>query len=219
MGLLILVWLAGAAASVVADDDPVLDYYWNEAGRATARHNPNVAGQSYAFTAKSYYMTIGKRGRAEATDSMKADYYFTDGALDSQVVDYGDDGKFKNLDLTSPNIFADEYIRNFYPNDTGGSLAIGFDTDSVGDPRPTGVVLIDRRDYTPDWLYLYYPEKPYHERFTRSFRFTTVDSLVFPDSIWQVGAKQGVLVTEHYRIETGISNIRVGPPGAAGPGE
>ena len=97
-----------------------------------------------------------------------------------------------------------------FPNDTGGpQLAIGFDTDSLRDPRPVGLAMIDRDEYYPKWLYLFYPEEKNHSRFTKSFRFVQQDGLLFPDSVWVVGAREGVFSTEHYRIETDVTEISI----------
>jgi hypothetical protein len=59
------------------------------------------------------------------------------------------------------------------------------------------------------WLYLYYPSTSGVERLTRSFRFTEVEGYVFPDSIWEVGARSGIFSLEYYRLETGIVEIEV----------
>ncbi|MBN1211407.1 MAG: hypothetical protein JXA92_02410 [candidate division Zixibacteria bacterium] len=195
---------------VGADDDPVLDFYWDKAGRVGRSRDPVETGAVYSFVAVSHYMKIGRKGRVENVDSVRSEYFYSWGKLDSTKTLAGDPGKFKNLDLSVPDIFGFDYIRYFYPNDTGGTdLAIGFDTESAQDPRPVGLLIIDRDRYVLRWMYLFYPKKENYQRYSRSYRFVEVEGLVFPDSVWEVGAKRGIFFSEHYRLETGISDIKV----------
>jgi len=102
------------------------------------------------------------------------------------------------------------YHIHFYPNDTGGlSLAMGFRADSTMPRQPDGLVVIDRTEYYPRCLYLYYPNKPDFKRFTRTFRFALVDGFIFADSISEVAARQGIFSLENYRLETSISDLTI----------
>ncbi|MBI5267146.1 MAG: hypothetical protein HY851_07940, partial [candidate division Zixibacteria bacterium] len=115
-------------------------------------------------------------------------------------------------DVTVPNIFDSTYIRTLFPNDRGeGELAIGFDTDSVSDPRPVGIVMIDRNEYTMRRLHLAYHGKPGFLRFSRSFHFVDVGGWVVPDSIIETGALRGFLVNEDYQIVISISGVAISP--------
>ncbi|MFZ5981247.1 MAG: hypothetical protein ACOYVF_11510 [Candidatus Zixiibacteriota bacterium] len=194
----------------LAGSDDVVEYYWSRAASVLHSRDLLESGVSYSFIAESIYKRINKRGEITSADSLKAEYFFSWGKLDSSKIIEGDGRRFKNLDLTFPNVFKSDYINCFYPNDTGGTeLAIGFDTDSLNDPRPVGLVLIDRHRYVPLWMYLYYPQKKSYDRFSRSFRFTEYEGYVFADSVWEVGKKQGIFTSEHYRLETGVSDMKI----------
>lgn len=205
--------LVAVAASFVgtADEiDPVLRYYWERAGETVLLLNPARPGISYSFMAKSYARQISSHGEIIRTDSMMADYYFSGGTLDSQISRLGGNSRFERLELSFPNVFEIAYHLNLFPNDTGGDdLAIGLTADSADGPLPDGLVIIDRTEYQPRRLYLFYPEKEGYTRFTRSFRLVLVDGFVFPDSILEVGTRIGIFSKENYRLETGITNIQV----------
>jgi len=212
---LIIILFALAALSVVnsqTGNDEIVDYYWGRTSTYMNSHNPLEAGLQYSFTARSYYKKINKKGEVEFTDSVRTEYYYSWGKLDSSktLEGEGEGDRFQNLDFSFPNIFESEYISYFFPNDTGGvDLAIGFDTDSAQDTRPVGLVLIDRNRYVLRWMYLFYPQKRNFDRFSRSFRFREHEGYVFPDSIWEIGKKQGIFTTENYRMETGVSDIKI----------
>ena len=210
---LILLFFILAALSLVYSqtvNDEVVDYYWGRASSVNQSRDPLEGGLNYSFIARSYYKKINKRGEVEFTDSVRTEYYYNWGKLDSSKTLEGNRDRFQNLDLSFPNIFASEYICYFFPNDTGGvDLAIGFDTDSAQDTRPVGLVLIDRNRYVLRWMYLFYPQKHSLDRFSRSFRFREYEGYVFPDSIWEVGKKQGIFTSENYRLETGVSDIKI----------
>jgi hypothetical protein len=194
------------------DSDPVLEFYLRRAQHAFDSRDPARTGTSYSFRAKCYYKHVGDGGEIARVDSAEIDYFYSWGKLDSQKTVSGNVDLFKDLDLTYPRIFDQDYNYNLFPNDTGGrELAIGFDTDSLNDPKPVGVVLIDRELYYPLWLYLSYPHQEGYVRFSRAFRFTVEQGRLFPDSLWEVGAKAGVFFSEHYRLETGITDITVYP--------
>jgi len=195
-----------------ADDepDPVLQYYWNHARAAYHSTNPDTSGLCYSFTAKTYKHSVAEDGAIRKTDSVTQAYFYCGGNLDSVNTLTGDPGKFKRLDLSWPPIFESTYHLSFFPNDIGGPrLALRIWSDSSLGRQPEGLVVIDRNEYFPYALYLFYPEKSGYRRFTRSFRFSLVDGYVFPDSVWEVATRLGVFFPETYRFETGISNIRV----------
>ena len=192
------------------DIDPVLRYYWEHARAAAATFDPNVPGVSYQFTAKTYRHSVTKGGFIRMSDSITQDYFYSNGVLDSVRTVRGLAKHFKNLDLSCPAVFQGEYHLNLFPNDTGGAkLAIGLSTDSVLEHQPDGLVVLDRYRYFPHSLYLYFPDKGGYSRFTRSFRFVLIDGYVFPDSVWEVATRLGIFFPESYRLETGITNIRV----------
>lgn len=207
ISLVTLSFLFGLA---VAADNPVVDFYWEKARRVDKSRNPVETGATYSYIATSYYKKISRKGKVENIDSVRSEYFYSWGKLDSSKTLAGDPKKFKNLDLSVPDILDSDYDRYFFPNDTGGSeLVIGFDTPTAGDPRPTGLLAIDRERYVLLWMDLFYPKKENYQRYTRSFRFTEVEGLVFPDSVWVVGAKRGIFFSENYRLETGIEDIKV----------
>ena len=215
LGMMVLVsiavgtgYLFSAAATFILTD--VVDFYWEKAQRVGKSRDTVETGAGYSYIDNSYYKKIDRKGRVENIDSMRAEYFYSWGKLDSSNVLSGDPGKFKNLDLSVPDILNSDYIHYFYPNDTGGAdLAIGFDTEAAVDPRPVGLLAIDRERYVLRWMYLFYPHKANYQRYSRSFRFVEVEGLIFPDSIWEVGAKRGIFFSEHYRLETEISGIKV----------
>jgi len=208
----LVVGLLSGFGLVGADDepDPILEYYWQHARRAARANSPDTTGVSYSFRARTYKHTVSDAGRISRTDSVLQDYFFSDGTPDSVKTVQGEAGRFKDLDFSHPAVFESEYHLSLFPNDTGGPrLAIGLWSDSTLGAQPDGLVVIDRNQYFLYSLYSYYPEKGGYKRFTRSFRFVMVDGYVFPDSVWEVATKLGVFFPESYRLETGISEIRV----------
>jgi len=204
---LLLCSLAGAADDAV---DPVLSYYWEHARAAEKTYDPDVPGIGYRFTARTYKHTVVRGGIISKTDSITQTYFYSNGSLDSVRTIRGQVKRFKNLDLTWPSIFENRYRLNLFPNDTGGTkLAIGLRSDSTGTRLPDGLLVIDRNRYFPYSLYLFFPDKGGFSRFTRSFRFTLVNNLVFPDSVWEVATQLGIFFPESYRLETGITDIQV----------
>ena len=193
-----------------SEGDEVVDYYWSRAASVLRSRDPGETGIKYSLTARSFYKKIDRRGNVESVDSLEAEYFFSWGKLDSSKIIEGDDRRFKKLDLSFPNVFESDYVNYFYPNDTGGAeLAIGFDTDTLDDFRPVGLVLIDRSRYVPRWMYLFYPQKEGYARFSRSFRFAENEGYIYPDSVWEVGRKQGIFTSENYRLETGVSEMKI----------
>jgi len=190
--------------------DPVLKFYYERAGSVFNGYDPLETGTSYSFLATSYFTKVNNDGSLGKIDSAISEYYFSFGQLDSQKTIIQTAKKFEDLDFSIPNVFNEDYYYNFFPNDTGGAeIAIGFDRDSTETDLPLGLAILDRNRYTLNRLYLYYPSKERHKRFSRCFRFIEYEGLIFPDSVWIMGAKQGIFSTSYYRIETKIENIQI----------
>lgn len=205
-----LMLLAGHFQGQSQETDSILSYYRQRAAQAYDSRSPYLSGINFSFRATTYYMNIGEHGEVTRLDSGITDYYYSFGELDSSKVILKPEKAQKPPELESFNVFASDYLFHFYPNDTGGAeLAIGFDTYREDDSLPVGLAVIDRNRYFLRWLYLHFPNKKYHKRFSRSFRFVEHEKYIFPDSVWQVSARRGVFTTEFFRTETGISSITV----------
>jgi len=207
-----LFMILGLLLSAMAQDetDPILSFYCRRAQETFGTRDPLERGLSFSYRARTYYMNIGNRGEVTRLDSGIVDYYYSFGELDSSEVVVKPERSQKPVDLWFHNIFADNYEFSFFPNDTGGvDLAIGFDTYNAKDTLPVGLVVIDRDRFFLKQLYLHYPNKTYYKRFSRSFRLVEHQGYIFADSMWQVSAKQGVFIMEHFRAETGISDITI----------
>jgi hypothetical protein len=190
--------------------DPVLEYYSERAQATFESRDPLGGGLAFALETLSLLKELDNQGRIKSIDSVRGTYYFSFGTLDSQIVGEVDSDRLRNIDLTIPNIFEQASEFSFFPNDTGGvELALGIDHDVSVSSSPVGLAVIDRDRYFLRWLYLYYPEYGDYRRFSRSFRLTVHDGFVFPDSIWEVGARRGVFSPEHYRLETAITEITI----------
>lgn len=209
--------MAALASALAADtpgqsevSDPILSYYCERASQAFVGQNPLESGVSFSFTSTTYYMNVGEHGEITRVDSGITSFYYSFGNLDSTEVILKPRGTQKFVDLSYPDVFSQNYDYYFYPNDTGGTqLAIGFETYTRTDTLPVGVAVIDRDRFSLRWLLLHYPNRAYHKRFSRSFRFAEHEGYVYADSVWQVGAKRGVFTTEFFRVETGISDFRL----------
>jgi hypothetical protein len=190
--------------------NPVVQFYCAQARSVCAEHKPDEQALTYSLTATSYRKKLGERGAIAHVDSAVADFYFSNGTLDSQKTLTSTSKKLEDIDFSYPNVFDQDYQFSFYPNDTGGKyLAIGFDTDSAGDPRPVGLAIIDRYEYSLHCLYLFYPHKEGYKRLSRTLYFVKHEGYIFPDSILEVAARAGIFFTDHYRLETAISNIKI----------
>ncbi len=210
-----LVILAAILSVVVAADDayrddPVLEYYCKQAEEACESRDPLQRGVSFSYVARAYYKKLRGNGSVEKLDSAIHKYYYSFGTLDSQNTTIVTSKRVKELDLSYPDVFGGDYLYNFFPNDTGGeTIAIGFDTDTVIDNRPVGLATIDREYYFFHNIFLYYPNRPDHRRYTRSMGFTEYQGYIFPDTMWVVGAAEAVFFTESYRIEVDIDSIQI----------
>lgn len=211
---LTLVVLGASLTLLAADEsrevDPILQFYCDKARTTCADRSPVEHAVSYSLTTTTSVKKLGSRGEIAHIDSTAADFYYSGGTLDSQKTAVSTTGKFSHLNFSYPNVFDSDYRFNFFPNDTGGKyLAIGFDSDSANDPRPVGLAIIDRDEYYLHRLYLFYPHKEGFKRFSRTFHFVEHEGYLFPDSICEITAKAGIFSTDHYRLETVISNIKV----------
>jgi hypothetical protein len=188
----------------------IIEYYWQRAGAVLTSHHPDTAGVTYVLRATTFYRHVNKKGVIISTDTTVANWYYSWGKLDSMTTVGKPGVPTKKINLSYPNIFDTEYKINSFPNDNGDiALAIGFDNDSAVKTNPTGLVIINRNTYVPQWLYLYYPNVRGYKHFSRSFRFREQENFVFPDSVWEVGAIAGIFTHEYYRIETGIDSISI----------
>ncbi|MEW6049570.1 MAG: hypothetical protein AB1644_00665 [Candidatus Zixiibacteriota bacterium] len=202
--------LASAVATLVAQSDQILAYYWNRAHATLKGRDPIETGARFSYVARSFQKKLGKKGEIVSVDSATVAYYYSFGHLDSTTVLRGDPKRLHAVELLFPNIFDSSYVVHGFPNDTGGpSIAIGFDTDSAKHKDPVGLALIDRLTYLPRWAYLYYPNRPGYRRFTRSYRLIAEQGLIFPDSVWEVATKDEFFFSSTYRLETGISQIQI----------
>lgn len=193
-------------------DDAVMKFYLNKAAAAYQTRHALIHGVSFSFEARTFYKYIDKKGRVTSIDSARGRYYYSFGELDSVVNDTFFSKPVPEFDFDYPDVFSDDYRFNFFPNDTGGpEVAIGFDTDSIGDARPVGLAVLNRPIYDMSRLYLHFPEREKYKYFSRIFRFTSVEGYQFPDSIWEVGAIRGFVSSRYFRLETGITNITIYP--------
>lgn len=208
---LLLILAALGVSSVIPEDiDPVLEFYWGKAAQAASALVNDSDTISYRIRALSYYHQIDKRGRITSTDSLLANYFFSSGRLDSLEVIAGEDNSMTRADFSVLDVFSRPYLISLYPNDTGGvELAIGFDSDSTHLGEPVGLLLIDRYNYYPRFLYTHYPDTSEFVRYSRSYRFALLDGIFYADSIWVSAATRGIYSRENYRFETGVQALSI----------
>ena len=216
-----VLWIAMVAliatATGFADDsyggDPVLEFYCTQAASVSAESDPLGNWVKFSLLTTSHYKRVASNGRITSVDTAIVRYWFSSGSLDSQMVDMATSDGMMQQQCSVPDIFNAQYRYTFYPNDTGGELlAIGFDTPKADDSLPVGLVVIDRDSYSLRRLYLYYPHREGYKRFSRCYRVSEREGFLFPDSIWEVGARKGVFSTENYRLETRIDAVSVDRP-------
>lgn len=204
---LILVIFTPVIYVIGQESDEIMQYYW---GKAKAEFQSNALSESsgkYQVFATTHYKHVDSDGIVTKIDSASVKYLMTGNKIDTFTVITGDNKRFFDLTFTINDFFDTAYYQFPYPNDTGGiDLAIGFDSDSTVD-LPDGFLIIDRNKYKLKWLYLYYTDKENYRRFSRSFRFAEFDSFIYPDSIWEVGTREGFLALENFRIETKVDSI------------
>ena len=211
-GIYGLIWAILAISSVQGQDkdEPVLKFYWDRARASLQSRDPLQHAVTYSFETNTLYKKVGKKGELTIADSTRSQYFYSFGHLDSTKVLKQPESSVPKVELSFPAVFDTAYRLNFFPNDTGGQLlAIGFDADTTSVDLPVGLVEIDRQKYYPCWLYLTYPAKPGLRHLTRSFRFTLLDGFIFPDSVWEVGVKDGFFVTTSYRLETKVTGLKI----------
>lgn len=210
LALFIATQLVGVAQE---GSDDVLSYYLENFRRAIKTRNPVENGTTYSYTTTTLYKYTDSRGRIGRVDTIRARFFHSWGKFDSTVVIKGDPAQLEPIGPEYEDIFNQDYLFYTFPNDTGGiDLAIGFDTPSDSLPFPVGLLVINRDNFTPRWLYLSYPEKSGYTRFSKAWRFVELEGLVFPDSVWIVAAKPGIFGTDNYRIETGVSDLTISHP-------
>ncbi len=216
-----VLWIASVAliatATGSADDsyggDPVLEFYCTQAASVSAESDPLGNGVSFSLLTTSHYKRVASNGRITSVDTAIVSYWFSSGSLDSQVVETATSDGIMHQRFSVPDVFNAQYRYTFYPNDIGGELlAIGFDTPTADDSLPVGLIVIDRDSYLLRRLYLYYPHREGYKRFSRCYRMSEQSGFLFPDSIWEVGAREGVFTTDDYRLETRIDAVSVERP-------
>lgn len=210
--LIIAITMAGSCLIKVSADnnDPILDYFTMRAKEVCKSRNPFDAGVNYSFTAKTNYYRIEDNGILRRTDSSIVNYFYSFGEQDSIVIIVEPKNNQDQPDFNYLNIFNNNYIYNFFPNDTGGEdISIGFDSKFNSDNQPIGFVVINREFFYLKMLHLYYLHDRHDKRISKSYRFIELGGFIFPDSIWEIKAKRGILSVDYYRTETGISDIRI----------
>lgn len=214
---LFLLWCAALlAAQENSEIDPVLQYYWDGARDRIEQLAGVRQKVGLTFQAITIRQDTDAHGVILDSDTAVTQLYFTGLSLDSQVVIPPSDGKPELEQFDWPPLDWDAYTPNLYPNDTGGpDLAIGFVSDSADERAPDGLLIVDRDQYYPKWLYLYYNDRPNFRRFTRTYRFTIVDGILVADSISDVATRMGIFTDDSYRIETSVSDIIVEHTSAA----
>jgi len=204
------------ALSLSASDnyggDQVLEFYCKQAAAESQKNNTFAGGLHVEVTAHSLFKRVGSDGRITSVDTAVICYWFTGGILDSQVVQRSTSDGIPPVTFVRPQVFSDDYLYTFFPNDPGGEmLSIGFDTPEDTMALPVGLAVISRDEYVLHRLYLHYPNIKGFKHLSRGFRLTDVGGYLFPDSIWEIGAKEGVFSTEQYRLETGVDSVIVDP--------
>jgi hypothetical protein len=190
--------------------DPILDFYTTRANEVYRSRNPVNAGVNYSFSAKTYYYIIENNGYLRRNDSSITKYFYSFGDRDSTIEIVSSKNKQEQLNFNYLNIFNKDYLFNFFPNDTGGeNISIGFDSKVFSYEQPVGFVILNRDLYFMRMLHLYYNHERRDKRISKSYRFIEYEGFVFPDSIWEIKAKRGILSVDYYRTETGITDIQI----------
>lgn len=190
--------------------DPVLQFYCTQIVAKSESANALATGVKVAATAHTLFKRVASDGRVTSVDTAVVRYWFSGGALDSQVVERSTSDGLPQATFNFPPIFSANYLFTFFPNDPGGEmLSIGFDTPDDSTARPVGLAVIDREEYVLRRLYLHYPRLKGYKRLSRGFRLIEYGGFLFPDSIWEFGVKEGVLSTECYRLESRIDSVSI----------
>jgi len=210
--VMVLFFVILVTSMLFAQDEPdeILTYYTNRANEVFDGRNPIVSGVVFSFTVKQYYKIFNDNGSTKIIDSVESQCYYSFGRIDSVLTLTEPKNEFDTLYLDYPNVFSEEYQFNFFPNDTGGQeLAIGYDSYEYSPEIPVGLATIDREYYFLKRLYQHYKANIKIERWSKAFRFLEIDGFIFPDSIWEMKSKSGIFSTEYYRVESGITNIKI----------
>lgn len=192
------------------DSDPILEFYRERANKVYKSRNPFNTGTNYSFTAKTYYYVIEDNGRTKRTDSSISDYYYSFGEQDSVITLVEPKNQHEKLNFDYLNVFESDYQFYFFPNDTGGEeISIGYDSKDFNPEQPVGFVVLNRELFYMKLLHLYYMHERRDQRVSKSFRLIEYEGMIFPDSIWEIKARRGILSVDYYRVETGITNIKI----------
>lgn len=202
------------AVSLSATDkyggDLVLQFYCTQAAAKSQSTRAFATGVQAVATAHTLFKRVAHDGRITSVDTAVVRYWFTGGIIDSQVVGSATSDGLPQVTFDLPPVFSEDYLFTFFPNDPGGEmLSIGFDTPDDSTTLPVGLAVIDRDKYVLRRLYLHYPRPNGYKRLSRGFRLIEYGGYLFPDSVWEVGAKEGVLTTEHYRLESRIDSVSI----------
>ena len=192
------------------ETDPVLGFYVTQANKAFEKSELRSEEVRYTFLASSHYKQIGRGGIVERLDTAITRYFMSGSRIDSTQVVVEPTSEMPAPTFAFPNIFAESYIYNFFPNDIGEEdIAIGFDTRGSEDTLPAGLAVIDRAEYKLKRLHLYYQNPDGFKRLTRSYLLKEQNGFIFADSIWELNAKHGVFSTEYYRLDTDIGQLQL----------
>lgn len=209
-----LLIVGGLSTGVVAQTGrpEILDYYWSRAGVVWAQNQAALGDRIVACDVQAIVMELSRGGVVKSADTSVSRYFFSHGAVDSTVHLSGRARLTVDVDVSFPSLFDSTYEKTFFPNDSGaGDLAIGFDTDTAGDLRPTGILTIDRNTYTARRLHVTWPHKAGFRRFGRSYHFVQVSDLTLIDTITESAVIERLLADEDYRLETSLSNYQLKP--------
>ena len=188
----------------------VLKFYVSRAQATFDSRDPLARAVKYTFIAKTVEWKLNRDGVVQSTDSVVNRFYYSFGELDSSVTVQPAKHAINDIDLSIPNIFNDDYVYSFFPNDTGGArLSLGFDSRSAESPLPTGIVVIDRTLYYVRALFMVYPMKKGYDRYSRIVETSLEDGYVFPKEITVTAGKRGILFTDYYRRKTTISDLDI----------
>ena len=192
------------------DIDPVLKFYASEADTAYTTSNVWKSQIRFSFQAFTYYKKLGRGGVVTRIDSTVVRYFCTGTLIDSTQTLLKAKSDLPEPEFRYPNVFTENFGHSFFPNDVGSrDLAIGFDVSPPNDTLPDGIAVIDREEFILRRLYLYFPPQKGYKRLTRTYRFADFGVYVFPDSICEVGATEGIFSADFYRLETKIENIQL----------
>ena len=208
--VLVLILAVFLMAADKYNGDQVLKFYCTQADAESQNANAFSTDVQAVATAITLYKRVASDGHITSEDTAVIRYWFTGGKIDSQVVESSTSDGIPQVTFDMPLVFSQGYMFTFFPNDPGGEmLSIGFDTPDDTVVLPVGLAVIDRDKYILRRLYLYYPQLNGYKHLSRGFRLTEYEGYLFPDSIWEVGARAGVFSTENYRLESRIDSITI----------